>query len=105
MSAIDPLKLGPNGRRLRALSSDDLGRVGIKTGHAGGRAPILKCRYRPPDADFYCWKFGVWYNLGDCRYRHAFRTFSGCADCGQGENNLRAWRRRINSLRAHAYGR
>ena len=105
MSAIDPLKRGQHEHRLRALSSEEHHRVGAGAHRATGRAPILKCSYRPQDADFYCWKFGVWYNLGDCRYRHAFRTFSGCADCGQGENNLRAWRRRINSLRAHAYGR
>jgi hypothetical protein len=105
MSANDPLKRGQPERRLRALSSEEHPRVGAGARRATGRAPILKCSYRPPDADFYCWKFGVWYNLGDCSYRHAFSTFWGCADCGQGASNLKARRRRINLLRAHAYGR
>jgi hypothetical protein len=51
---------------------------------------ILRCSYRPPGADFYCWKYGVWYNLMDCCSRHQENTFEGCGDCGQGRNNLKA---------------
>jgi hypothetical protein len=50
---------------------------------------VMRCSYRPPGADFYCWKYGVWYNLMDCCYRHDKRTYEGCADCGQGRGNLR----------------
>lgn len=55
----------------------------------GPRPEVLKCSYRPPDANFFCWKYGVWYNVMDCCYRHFRKTFSGCADCGQGRNNLK----------------
>jgi hypothetical protein len=64
------------------------------------RAEVLRCSYRPPDADFYCWKYGVWYNLMDCCFRHARRTYGGCAGCGQGENNLRQNRHRFHALQA-----
>lgn len=50
---------------------------------------VLRCAYRPGDADFYCWKYGVWYNLLDCCYRFDERTYEGCAGCGQGRLNLR----------------
>ena len=49
----------------------------------------IRCAFRPAGADFYCWKYGVWYNLMDCCYRHEKRTFDGCADCGQGRGNLK----------------
>jgi hypothetical protein len=55
---------------------------------------VIRCSYRPQDADFYCWKFGVWYNLMDCCYRHDQRTYEGCVDCGQGHSNLRQNRER-----------
>jgi len=63
--------------------------AGVRTD--GDRRPleIIRCTYRPPDADFYCWKYGVWYNLMDCCDRHHDRTYSGCADCGQGRSNLK----------------
>ncbi len=97
MSATDPLKQSTGQRGLRALpGSGENGRHDPPA----GRQTILKCTYRPPDADFYCWKFGVWYNLGDCCYRHALRTFIGCADCGQGAGNLKARRQQINAYRA-----
>ncbi len=44
---------------------------------------------RGPRDDFFCWKFRVWYNLRDCVYRHAFKTHPECAECGQGELNLK----------------
>jgi hypothetical protein len=59
---------------------------------SGGERPAIenvRCTYRPSDADFYCWKFGVWYNLMDCCERHHDETYSGCADCGQGRSNLK----------------
>jgi len=97
MSAIDPLKSGPRRYRLRALR----GKGAPTRREADDRGePVLKCSYRPAGADFYCWKFGVWYNLLDCCYRHAFRTYSGCTDCGQGSSNLKARRQRINAYRA-----
>jgi hypothetical protein len=56
-----------------------------------GHRPLefIRCSFRPAGADFYCWKYGVWYNLMDCCYRHDERTYEGCADCGQGRSNLR----------------
>jgi len=97
MSATDPLKLSPGQRGLRALRGSGGTR---RQDPPADRELILKCTYRPPDADFYCWKFGVWYNIGDCCYRHALRTFAGCADCGQGAGNLKARRQQINAYRA-----
>ena len=69
---------------------------------------FVRCTYRPPDADFYCWKYGVWYNLMDCCYRHDERTYSACGECGQGRSNLRQNIERYRSLhgrRRTAYGR
>jgi hypothetical protein len=70
---------------------------GAEDSARGRRRDILKCTYRPPDANFFCWKYGVWYNLLDCCYRHFRRTYSGCADCGQGASNLRANKDRFHS--------
>jgi hypothetical protein len=56
----------------------------------GRRRDILKSNYRPSDANFFCWKYGVWYNLMDCCYRHFRNTYSGCTGCGQGASNLKA---------------
>ena len=88
MSAADPLKRVPGQRqRFRTVESAD---PAAENGPSPSRRPAgLKCTYRPPDADFYCWKYGVWYNVMDCCYRHDRRTYPGCADCGQGEMNLR----------------
>ncbi len=101
MSAADPLKRTPaNLGRLRTIEP-----TGPENGPDGGsqRAPRrltgLKCSYRPSDADFFCWKYGVWYNLLDCCYRHARRTYSGCGDCGQGQSNLKSNRERFRSVR------
>ena len=60
-----------------------------------GRQPeeMLKCSYRPGDADFYCWRFKIWYNTLDCAYRTRFRTFDGCSHCTQGDFNLAARRK------------
>lgn len=44
---------------------------------------------RGPKDDFFCWKFGVWYNLHDCLFRHAYETHPECAQCRQGEANLK----------------
>jgi len=62
-----------------------------------GRASedMLKCSYRPPDADFYCWRFKIWYNTLDCAYRTRHCTFPGCARCAQGEFNLQTRRREL----------
>ncbi len=98
MSANEPLKQSPNRQGLRALSNDSPDKG--QDGRRGNRSTVVKCSYRPPSADFFCWKYGVWYNLEDCCYRHALSTFSGCADCEQGAGNLKAQRRRINALRA-----
>lgn len=102
MSAIDPLHRAQGvGRRFRAVEP-----VARPAGEPVDAAPepkdeFLKCSHRPADADFFCWKYGVWYNLMDCCYRHERRTFSGCAACGQGSKNLRANRSRYFSLRPH----
>ncbi len=50
---------------------------------------MLKCSYRPPDADFYCWRFKVWYNTLDCAFRTKHHTYPGCTRCSQGDFNLR----------------
>lgn len=63
------------------------------------RRDVLKCTYRPPDANFFCWKYGVWYNLLDCCYRHFRQTYSGCAGCGQGASNLKTNKDRFLSIR------
>jgi len=80
MSAMDPLK-----RKLATA-------MRVVGGEASPRpaVEVLRCSYRPPNADFYCWKYGVWYNLMDCCLRHDERTYEGCGECGQGRNNLRA---------------
>jgi hypothetical protein len=54
---------------------------------------MLKCSYRPADADFYCWRFKIWYNTLDCAYRTRYRTFDGCSDCTQGDFNLASRRK------------
>ena len=95
MSASDPVKsgLGPRGA-IRVVQPPDDGPPGSR------RDPIaaLRCSYRPAGADFYCWKFGVWYALMDCCYRHDEQTYDGCVDCGQGSSNLKQNRDRY---RAH----
>jgi hypothetical protein len=72
---------------------------GPETPGNGRRRDILKSNYRPPDANFFCWKYGVWYNLMDCCYRHFRKTYSGCTGCGQGANNLRANKDRFLAIR------
>lgn len=64
------------------------------------RRLLLKCNFRPADADFFCWKYGVWYNLLDCCYRHARETYPGCAPCGQGASNLKSNKERYLALRS-----
>ena len=100
MSAIDPLhRRGQGPGRLRTI--DTIARAGEEES-AGSRVAEpehLKCSYRPADADFYCWKYGVWYNLMDCCYRHERQTYPGCTSCGQGHGNLRANRARYAAIR------
>ena len=86
MSATDPLKRRLNLRgAMRAVEPLGEGRR-VRPPRA---LEFIRCSFRPPGADFYCWKYGVWYNLMDCCYRHEERTYEGCADCGQGRSNLR----------------
>ena len=84
---VNPSLKRANGSRgaIRAVEPAD------NAARTDGERPleVVRCTYRPPDADFYCWKFGVWYNLMDCCDRHYDRTYEGCVDCGQGRNNLR----------------
>lgn len=87
MSATDPLRKGP-GRR-GAMRAVEPAPEGVGTDGARRPLEIIRCTYRPPDADFYCWKYGVWYNLMDCCDRHHDETYDGCADCGQGRSNLK----------------
>jgi len=72
--------------------------AGAEDGDRIRRRDLLKCTYRPPDANFFCWKYGVWYNLLDCCYRHYRQTYTGCSDCGQGESNLKANKERFLSI-------
>jgi len=68
----------------------------------GRKSPVpeemLKCSYRPPDADFYCWRFKLWYNTLDCAFRTRHRTFEGCGGCNQGAFNLKSRARDLVSL-------
>lgn len=89
MSAIDPDKdAAARGMRVVGPPSDAPGPPA--SGASRRSIEILRCSYRPPDADFYCWKYGVWYNLMECCLRHDENTYEGCGDCGQGRNNLKA---------------
>jgi hypothetical protein len=97
MSAADALKRQQR-QRFRTIDSLDAAPAEA-TADEARRASSLKCSYRPPGADFYCWKYGVWYNLLDCCFRHAFRTYSGCAGCGQGRMNLKQHHVRFTSAR------
>ena len=98
MSATDPLSrrgtLRGAMRAVEPLSEDAPTR-------ARRALEFIRCSFRPQGADFYCWKYGVWYNLMDCCYRHDKRTYEGCADCGQGRSNLKqnAGRYQTSSLR------
>ncbi len=76
---------------IESVETDDNGRL--------RRRDVLKSNYRPIDSDFFCWKYGVWYNLMDCCYRHFRKTYTGCAGCGQGANNLKVNRGRFLSSR------
>lgn len=60
---------------------------------------MLKCSYRPPDADFYCWRFKLWYNSLDCAFRTKHHSFEGCARCNQGDFNLKSRARDLQALR------
>lgn len=61
---------------------------------------MLKCSYRPADADFYCWRFKIWYNTLDCAYRTRYRSFDGCSHCTQGDFNLASRRRDLPVIRS-----
>jgi hypothetical protein len=96
MSAADPLK-SPLARRRILRTVDPLAEgEGAKPRR---RHPGEKSTWRPPDANFFCWKYGVWYNLMDCCYRHDHRTYDGCDGCGQGAGNLKANRDRYLAVR------
>jgi hypothetical protein len=101
MSAPDPLRRGTGRGAIRAVEPRE-----PDSTDAGDRRPldVIRCTYRPTDADFYCWKFGVWYNLMDCNYRHHGQTYEGCVDCGQGRSNLRQNLGRFRAGRAERFG-
>jgi hypothetical protein len=97
MSAADPLKTTAARRgQFRAVDplADESGAARPRR-----RGQGEKSTWRPPDANFFCWKYGVWYNLMDCCYRHDHRTYEGCGPCGQGAGNLKANRERYLSVR------
>jgi hypothetical protein len=98
MSASDPLKRAL-ARRLRLQPVDPEQEEATPRCRTRRALSTLKCSYRGSSADFYCWKYGVWYNLLDCCYRHDRHSYHGCAGCGQGENNLRQNRTRYFTLR------
>jgi hypothetical protein len=56
---------------------------------SGARRPgSLRCTYKAPDDDFFCWKFQLWYPSIDCAYRVQHQTCEPCSDCAQGRRNL-----------------
>jgi hypothetical protein len=97
MSAAEALKRRQR-ERFRTVETGDAAPEETPVGSAR-RTGGLKCSYRPAGADFYCWKYGVWYGLMDCCFRHLFRTYSGCAGCGQGRMNLKQHYDRFTSAR------
>jgi hypothetical protein len=101
MSAADPLRVAQDRRRrFRALRRpEEPPEAGDSAESPRRRGEVVKCAYRPPDANFFCWKFGVWYNVMDCCYRHDHRTYSGCASCDQGAGNLKAHQTRYLGTR------
>jgi hypothetical protein len=88
MSVIDPDKEPAAARGMRVVEAPPADPASAE--HDRRPIEILRCSYRPAGADFYCWKYGVWYNLMDCCSRHQQNTYEGCGDCGQGRNNLKA---------------
>jgi hypothetical protein len=100
MSAIDPLRRDPR-RRFHAVEPIESPGAEERPAAPDSRTENAKCSYRPAGADFFCWKYGVWYNLMDCCYRHERQTFSGCSDCGQGASNLRVNRARYAAARPY----
>ncbi|HXV77916.1 MAG TPA: hypothetical protein VD788_16515 [Candidatus Polarisedimenticolaceae bacterium] len=52
-------------------------------------------KYRAPEDDFYCLRYGVWYPSIDCAFRTRYRTAPGCRDCEQGRFNLKRHARAI----------
>jgi len=66
-----------------------MGRSRGELAQASGAAAPPSSTFRAPDDDFFCLRFGVWYNSWDCAYRTRFRTCGGCRDCEQGRFNLR----------------
>ncbi len=80
---VDPLLLGGDPSRRRQTSS-------------------LRCTYKAPDDDFFCWKFQIWYPSLDCAYRNLHRTCAPCADCAQGSRNLE--RRATDLASRHWFG-
>ncbi|MEE9217479.1 MAG: hypothetical protein V3U98_00240 [Acidobacteriota bacterium] len=48
----------------------------------------MRCTYKAPGDDFFCWKFQLWYPSIDCAYRNLYQTCAPCADCAQGRRNL-----------------
>ena len=84
-----------------ALVKPNVARPRGERGARATRMPeeMLKCSYRPADADFYCWRFKIWYNTLDCAYRTRYRTFDGCSRCAQGDFNLSARRKDLPAQR------
>lgn len=100
MSAVDPLRAAQERRRrLRAVTPAEGAANPPESAADRGLPAVLKCAYRPSDANFFCWKYGVWYNVMDCCYRHNHRTYTGCSTCTQGAGNLRANQERYRTTR------
>ena len=59
----------------------------------------MRCTYKFPSDDFYCWRYQVWYNSYDCAYRTKFQTSPGCRDCAQGDGNLKRHQARLSNVR------
>lgn len=76
--------------------------AGEDSAPARSGAESLRCTYKSPEDDFFCWKFQLWYPMIDCAYRNLYRTCTPCADCAQGSRNLE--RRAADVMRRRWFG-
>jgi len=52
-----------------------------------------------PGDDFFCLRFGLWYDSYDCAFRTRFDTCPACRRCSQGRFNLERHRAALRPSR------